>query len=122
MTVVKVTKRDNFNKLMAIEAVAADEELVAFIQHEIDLLDKKSASKKSAKNSDANKAFVENVKAILQGSEGMTITEILMAGVKQGLFNENVSNQKIRTIVGFMIEDGVAIRKVKGKKALFSLV
>ena len=40
MTNRKPTKRDNFNALLAIPAVAENADLVAFIEHEIELLDK----------------------------------------------------------------------------------
>ena len=38
----KVTKRDNFNALLKIEEVASTEQLVEFVNHELELLDKKS--------------------------------------------------------------------------------
>ena len=44
--VKKLTKKDRFNQLLAIPAVQADTELVAFIEHEIELLSRKSTSEK----------------------------------------------------------------------------
>ena len=41
----KPTKRDNFNALLAIPAVAENSTLVEFINHEIELLDKKNSAK-----------------------------------------------------------------------------
>ena len=40
----KMTKRDYFNSLLAIEEVKGNEKLVKFIEHELDLLAKKNAS------------------------------------------------------------------------------
>lgn len=41
----KVTKKDNFNTLLGLEQVQANAALVAFINHEIELLDKKAESR-----------------------------------------------------------------------------
>jgi hypothetical protein len=44
--VKKLTKKDRFNQLLEIPAVQADTEMVAFIEHEIELLSRKSTSEK----------------------------------------------------------------------------
>jgi hypothetical protein len=44
--VKKLTKKDRFNQLLEIPAVQENTELVAFIEHEIDLLSRKSTSEK----------------------------------------------------------------------------
>ena len=41
----KITKRDNYNALLNIPEVASNAELVAFINHEIELLDRKNKAK-----------------------------------------------------------------------------
>ena len=41
----KITKKDRFNELLGIEEVAKVQDLVDFINHEIELLDKKSGKK-----------------------------------------------------------------------------
>lgn len=43
----KITKRDYYNDLLAMDEVNANEEIVKFIKHEIALLDKKNASRKT---------------------------------------------------------------------------
>ena len=42
--VVKVTKKERFAELLAIPAVASNQDLVDFINHEVDLLTRKNAS------------------------------------------------------------------------------
>ena len=42
----KMTKKDCFNALLAIEEVANNENLVLFINHEIELLEKKNSADK----------------------------------------------------------------------------
>ena len=44
--VKKLTKKDRFNQLLEIPAVQVDTEMVAFIEHEIELLSRKSTSEK----------------------------------------------------------------------------
>ena len=44
--VKKLTKKDRFNQLLEIPAVQEDTEMVAFIEHEIELLSRKSTSEK----------------------------------------------------------------------------
>ena len=39
----KMTKKDYFNELLKIGAVASNESLVDFINHELELLDRKSS-------------------------------------------------------------------------------
>lgn len=42
----KITKKDNFNTLLTLAEVKSNARLVAFIEHEIELLDKKAAADK----------------------------------------------------------------------------
>lgn len=48
----KITKREQFEKVVAILAEQEQTELVTFIQHEIELLDKKKSSKKKSDNTE----------------------------------------------------------------------
>lgn len=58
----KPTKRDRFNELLGIPAVAANDELVEFIEHELELLDKKnSGEKKPTAKQIANAALGEAI-------------------------------------------------------------
>lgn len=48
----KITKREQFEKVIAILTEQEQTELVTFIQHEIELLDKKKSSKKKSDNTE----------------------------------------------------------------------
>ena len=66
--VKKLTKKDRFNQLLEIPAVQANTELVAFIEHEIELLNNKN----KADNKKPTAKQLENEKlkvAILSGME-----------------------------------------------------
>ena len=60
----KITKKDNYNALLAIPAVAENEALVAFINHELELLAKKAENRstkptvRQAENAEIKTAIV----------------------------------------------------------------
>ena len=59
-TTKKITKRDRYNALLRIPAVQADPEMVEFIEHEIDLLNRKNTTKDGEKR--LTKTQTENAK------------------------------------------------------------
>ena len=115
----KMTKRDYFNALLAIEAVSADETLVTFINHELDLLAKKnSAEKKPTAVQTANNGIKE---AILDGMEDgkmYTITDL----IKEIDACAELTNQRVSALVRQMIEDGKVERIEEKRKAYFRKV
>lgn len=121
MATTKITKTQKFDMLLAIEGVKANPMLVEFIEHEKAIIAKKSNGKKSAKDSEATAKLKDTVRDILSAGEAMTISEILAAGLTAGTLDVSVSNQKVRSILGYMMEDGTAIRKQEGRKITFTL-
>ena len=117
--VVKVTKRDRFNQLLAIEAVSANEELVAFINREIELLDKKaSKSNGNSKLEEVNAPLRDKIVEVLGNADApMTVSEILAADVTF----EGMSNQKISALVRQLVTAGKVVKSTDKKKSLFSL-
>ena len=119
MTTKKITKRDRFNALLTIPAVKADPDMVAFIEHELELLAKKnSADKKPTAQQVANEGIKQ---AILDGMEDnrlYTITEIQ----KSIPACADLSNQRISAIVRQMVTDGHIARTEDKRKAYFSKI
>jgi hypothetical protein len=113
----KITKIDRFNQLKAIPEVAENAELVEFIDHEIDLLQKKSASKKPAKKSDEYLALKQTVANALS-DEPRTISEIINS--TEGL--KGLNTQKITPIMKDLVAEGSAMRTEDKGKALFAYV
>ena len=115
----KMTKRDYFNALLAIDAVSADETLVDFINHELELLAKKnSAEKKPTAVQTANNGIKE---AILDGMENgkmYTITDL----IKEIDACAELTNQRVSALVRQMIEDGKVERIEEKRKAYFRKV
>lgn len=114
----KITKVDRFNQLMALDEVKANADLVAFCEHEIELLQKKSASKKPSKKNEENEVLKDKIVEVLGTFEnGATVSEILATG---GNFT-GMSNQKISALVRQLVLDGTVIKTTDKKKSIFSV-
>lgn len=116
----KMTKRDYFNKLKGIEAIAADAELTAFIDHELDLLDRKNSSdRKLSGNAAENVGLRAVVLEILTAEPDrmFTATEVwkLMPNW------EKFSNQRVSALLRQLIDEGKVVRVGDKKKSLFQL-
>jgi hypothetical protein len=111
-----MTKRENYTALRAI--VADNAELVAFIDHELELLAKKSASKKPSKKNEENEVLKNKIVEVLGTFEnGATVSEILATG---GDFT-GMSNQKISALVRQLVLDGTVVKTIDKKKSIFSV-
>lgn len=113
----KPTKRENYNALLKIEAVAKNPELVEFINHEIELLDKKnSTDKKPTATQVANEALKNTILDYMEPSIGYTVTDIIK-GVEEC---SELSNQKVSALMIALKDEG-KVTKTEGKKTLFYL-
>ena len=116
----KMTKKDYFNELLNIEAVKENEALVAFIEHELELLaNKNKGDKKPTAQQTANNGIKEKILNLLKVSEkAMTITEIQKADAELS----EMSNQKVAALVRQLIEAGSVERIEEKRKAYFKAV
>ena len=117
----KVTKRERFAQLMAIvEAsnVANATELKEFIEHEVELLNKKnSRSGKPTKTQIENEAIKAQIVSIFKRvGKPMTVTQLLSESELAGL-----SNQKISALLTQLRESGKVMRTVEKKVAYYSM-
>ena len=115
----KITKRDNFNKLLTIREVAEDTQLVEFINHELELLDRKSASHSTAKtaNQKANEEIKTKIIDALVQLGKSTISE-LQAGSEE---MAEYSNQKLSALLKQLVDSKQVVRTMKKKKAYFEV-
>lgn len=111
------TKRDFFNELLAIEAVSANAEMVAFINHEVELLNKKSGSKKPTATQVANEAIKDTIREVLSDGKARTVSEVIASGN----FAEGTTTQKISALMTLLIKSGDVVKTVNKKKSFFSL-
>lgn len=107
----KMTKKEMFTQIMA---VLTDEAQIDFIKHEIDLLDKKSASKKPTKTQEANEALKDVILSVLN-TEGMTASEVLASADEFS----GLSNQKISTLLNQLVKDGKIEKVTDSRKSIF---
>ena len=79
MTEKKITKRERFADLLTIPEVAENEERVAFIKHEMELLDRKrSGNGKLTPAQQENEKIKDKIVEIVSANGGgMTVTQIM---------------------------------------------
>ena len=117
--VSKITKKDKFTMLLAIEEVKSNPMLVEFINHELDLLAKKNTTdKKPTAQQLANQSIQQAILDTMEETgKKYTITEL----IKEIPECADCSNQKISVLVKQLIDTGFVIRTEEQKKAYFSL-
>lgn len=112
----RITKKDYFNQLK--EIVKDNENLVAFIDHELELLNRKSSvktpSKTQIENETIKNVIVETLRELNKPS---TITDIQNANTELA----NLSNQKISALLTQLKDTNVIVRVVDKKKAYFTI-
>ena len=122
----KVTKKEMFNTIIALAQEVEDldldfntEEIVAFAQHEIEMLEKKasSKSKKDKEKDKADEVLMTIILETLVGSTGMTASEILKANSTRKEF-EDISNQKVSALLKKMV-DREEVKKFTDKRKSF---
>ena len=105
MPTIKITKNDRYNQLLAIEEVAANPDLVAFIEHEQELL-----ARKQTKAQAENAALAEQVYAIMP-SGSMLVKELTKA-VRE---NIDLTTQKMTAVLAVLLEQGKVTKEmIKG--------
>ena len=113
----KMTKRDYFTALLAVEEVQSNTAMVEFIEHELELLAKKNSSERKLTTVQRENKIIKA--AILEGMEAnhvYTITEMIKSIEAIG----DLTNQKVSAIMRQMATDGTVKRTEEKKKAYFS--
>ena len=117
----KMTKRDYFNQLLALDEVKGNENLVKFIEHELELLAKKNASGegKLTATQIANNGIKEEILECMANEPNrlFTISEM------QKLFPccAEMSNQRVSALVRQLVNDGKVERLEEKRKAVFRI-
>lgn len=120
--VKKPTKRETLTNLIA--RYPNDSELVAYCEHEIELLDNKKASgsKKVNETAVANENLVYN--ALASVGEPVTATDLIAKTDLSALANESgiVTPQKVSAYLKKLKDSGRVITTTDKKKTYFSVV
>lgn len=115
---MKTTKKEYFTTIKGIiedTTVENKEEILNFINHEIELLNRKSVKSEQTKTQKENIKIKENIAEILTDfNKPVTVSEIIAVN--------GLSNQKVSALLRQMVKDGKVERTEEKKKAYFSLV
>ena len=105
----KVTKKDMFKAMLAYEGKVADrEDFVKFIEHEIELLDRKNGGNRKPT---ANQLKNEEIKAVIleemRANPNQLYTATQLAKIAEPIVDVNpLSNQRVSAILRSMNEEG----------------
>lgn len=114
----KLTKKDYFNMILNLTEVKTNEELTTFIEHEIELLENKSANRKptktQTKNNDLRIAILNN----MEDNKRYTIAEIIQA-VPELRNDETITCQKVSALITQLKNDNLVTRVEEKRKAYF---
>lgn len=117
----KMTKREYFGVLSQIvenSGVANATEMLDFIAHEVELLNKKASKSSESKTQKENVAIKENLlKELANIENAVTITEFQ----EKSEYAKGFSNQKISALFKQMVESGDLVKTTDKKKSYFSV-
>lgn len=117
----KMTKKDWFATIRAMVEGSGNEredEILAFIDHEVELLEKKSSKSGQTKTQKENVEVVAKIEnALREVGKAVTITELQTASEEMSAY----SNQKLSALLKQMVSKGAVVRTEDKKKAYFSL-
>ena len=122
MTNKKMTKRDYFNGLLEVienhkDSIENYEEFKAFIEREIELLNKKRSNSKPTKMQIENEKIKAKILEVLTDvNEVMTISELMTA---DGL--ENYSNQKLSVLCHQLVNEHKVVNTKVKKVSYFKI-
>lgn len=118
------TKRDNYKALLEIPAVAENEQLKAFIDHEIELLDAKNLNRKpSKKQVEKQEHDAELRQAIVNEMEmgHMYSAEEMTKTLPTLMTEPDLKPAKVTYLMQTLVKDGSVVRIVDKRKTYYQL-
>ena len=121
----KMTKRDYFAQLK--EIVKGNAELVAFIDHEVELLTRKNSGNTQTKTQIENESVCEMlVNELAKIASPITITDLMTTSevVKNYVLanGNHLTNQKISALLKQLVDTNKVVKVTDKKKSYFSVV
>lgn len=117
----KVTKRETLSNLIA--RYPTDTELVAYCEHEIELLDNKKASGSKRVNAVANANENLVYEALASVGVPITTTDLIAKTDLSALANESgiVTPQRVSAYLKKLVDSGRVVKSTDKKKTYFSV-
>ena len=117
----KFTKREVFEELKVLAESANRSDLVVSIEHEIDLLDRKSSSrsKTETKTQKENKIFKEKILTVMESGRLYRASEIYNL-MKEELQEKGYTSNKSNSLITQLKNDGLVTRTEEKGIAYFS--
>ena len=109
----KKTKREFFGEIR--EIVKENTELVAFIDHELELLDKKTSAKSTKVNTEQVELMKKIVDALNEIGRSVTISELQKENAEMAEY----SNQKLSAMLKKLVDNKQVTKMVDKKKSYF---
>lgn len=122
----RITKRDHFNALRTLAVEAGNDQLVAFVDHELELLDKKNTSgeKKPSAKQVENDAMRQAILAVMVPNTYYSLTQLSeMVPELNGAAPQKMSGlmRPLTNVPEAGITDRPVNKVVEKRKALFIL-
>ena len=120
MTNTKKSKRVLFGELLELEVIQNNEEYKNFIEHEIELLEKKASNKVTTTTQKENEGLKEIiVNTLSELGKPVTISELQAENAE--LSREKYSNQKINALLTQLKNECRVINTKDKKKSYFTV-
>lgn len=119
----KITKREHFNTLLTLSEVKANPALVEFINHELELLDKKNSTEKKPTEKQAqNEVFKTDILSYLASvaPAHKSISEIWIGTPSLSECAE-MTGQRISALLTQLIKSEQVVRVEEKRKAYFKV-
>lgn len=109
----KKTKREFFGEIR--EIVKENTELVEFIDHELELLDKKTSAKSTKVNTEQVELMGKIVNALNEIGRSVTISELQKENAEMAEY----SNQKLSAMLKKLVDNKQVTKMIDKKKSYF---
>lgn len=118
----KMTKKEMFAmvaKVVENSEVANKEEMLGFLNHEVELLEKKNSKTGQTKTQKENEVLmVQLLEALAEFDKPITVSEFMKESSHEVA---TLSNQKLSALLKKLVDSKKVIKTVEKKKSFFSL-
>ena len=113
----KMTKKEMFNEIRKV--VVDNAEMVAFIDHELELLDRKKSSTSLSQTQKDNLELVETIyNELVEIAQPITITDLQNKSEKL----KDYSNQKLSALLKKLVDSNRVAKTTDKKKSYFKAI